>query len=165
MRACGFERVEHVLDRDLHVLREHLHRRRATVLGGQPVVDLLDLDRKLLGAPRHVYGPSEITEIALELAQDRRHGERREGGPSVGVVAVDRFDQAETGHLQQIVERLPGAAVAARQLAGQRQKAVDELLPRAWVTLPLPALEQQFSVGAGGGVLGADAGGVPDGCG
>jgi len=116
----GLQRVEHVLERQLHVLRERLHRRCSPLPGGQPLIDVSDLDRELLRATGYVHGPAEVTEVALELTEDRRYRKRRERGPAVGVVAVHRLDQAEAGHLQQIIERLMGAAVAARQLARQR---------------------------------------------
>jgi hypothetical protein len=38
--------------------------------------------------------PTFVPEIALELARDRRHSERRERGPAFRVEAVDGLQQA-----------------------------------------------------------------------
>ena len=62
------------------------------------------------------------------------------------VEAVDRLQQPERGDLDQVVERLAAALVAAGELAGERQEALDELLARELVA-GVRALEQR-AVGA-----------------
>ena len=80
--------------------------------------------------------------MALELAEDGRDGERRERRLARGVEAVDRLQQAERRDLDQIVELLAAALVAARELARERQEALHELLARGRVTLAVVAHEQ-----------------------
>ena len=91
---------------------------------------LVDLQRELLQVARHADRPRAVAEVALELAEDRRHGVARERDLARGVEAVDRLDQAERGDLDEVVERLVGALVAAGELAGERQEALGELLAR-----------------------------------
>jgi hypothetical protein len=83
--------------------------------------------------------------VALELAEDRRDGERGEGGLALGVEAVDRLEQAERRHLDEVVERLAAALVASRELAGEGQEALDEGLAGRRVAA-LVELHQQTPV-------------------
>ena len=69
----------------------------------------------------------------------REGGERRLAGR---VEAVDGLQQAERGDLDEVVELLAAALVAARQLARERQEARDERLAGRRVALPVVALEQ-----------------------
>ena len=78
-------------------------------------------------------GPRRVAEVALELAEDRRHRERREGDVAVGVEPVDGLDQGERGHLNQVLGGLGAADVAPRQAARQRQEALDERFARGLV--------------------------------
>jgi hypothetical protein len=48
----------------------------------------------------------------------------------VRVEALDRLQQPERGDLDQVVERLAGTLVAARELPRERQEALDERLAR-----------------------------------
>jgi hypothetical protein len=68
--------------------------------------------------------------VALELAEDRRDRVAGERDLAGGIEAIDRLDEPERRDLHQVVERLVGALVAARQLARQRQEALGELLAR-----------------------------------
>ena len=88
----------------------------------------VDLQRELLQVARHAHRPRAIAEVALDLAQDRRHRIAREGDLALEVEAVDRLDQTEAGDLEEVVEGLLGALVAARELARERQEALDEHL-------------------------------------
>jgi hypothetical protein len=58
--------------------------------------------------------------VALELAQDRRDGKARERRAAARVEAVDRLQQTQRGHLDQVVERLTAAVIAAGKLARER---------------------------------------------
>src|SRR5439155_17029293 len=88
------------------------------------------------------YRPGPVTEMALELAQDRRDGVAGEGDVAIGVEAVDRLDEPERRDLEEVLERLLGALVAARELARQQQEALDERLARRGVAVALVAQEQ-----------------------
>ena len=62
--------------------------------------------------------------------------------PALGVEAVDRLHEADAGDLHQVVERLVGALVAARELARERQEALDQLLARGRVAALVVAHQQ-----------------------
>jgi hypothetical protein len=47
--------------------------------------------------------PPRVPEVALELAHDRGHRERREREASIRVEALDRLDQPEAGDLHEVV--------------------------------------------------------------
>ena len=119
------------------------------VLLGQLLLRLFDLERLLLSSARHVYRPAEVAEVALELTENRRHRERGEGGPALGVEAVDRLDEAQAGDLEKVVERLSRAGVPSGELARQGQEAGYELVARAAVSVLLPADEELGRVGPG----------------
>ena len=88
----------------------------------------VDLQRQLLQVARHAHRPRAVAEVALDLAEDRRHRVARERDLALEVEAVDRLDQAERRDLEEVVEGLLGALVAARELARERQEALDEHL-------------------------------------
>ena len=124
------------------MLGDLVGRRRAAELARQVLDRVVDLHHALLHAARHVHGPAVVAEVALELAEHRRHrvgGERR---LARGVEAVDRLDQPERRDLDQIVERLVGAPVAARHPAREREQARDELLARGLVAVAVVAEQQ-----------------------
>jgi hypothetical protein len=66
--------------------------------------------------------------VALDLAQDRRHRVGRERDLTRHVEAINGLDQSERGDLHEVVDRLLRALVAARELARQRQVALDQLV-------------------------------------
>ena len=80
--------------------------------------------------------------MALELAEDRRRRVARELGSAAGLEAVDRLDQPEAGDLHEVVERLVGVAVAEREVAGERDVALDQLVAGSDVTVAVVAHEQ-----------------------
>ena len=69
-----------------------------------------------------------VTEVAPQLAADGRDGEAQEVGGLGGVVGTDRLDQAERGHLLEVLQREAAAAVATRDLAGDAQVEGDQLV-------------------------------------
>jgi hypothetical protein len=79
--------------------------------------------------------------VALELAEDGRDGEAREGGLARRVEAVDRLQQAQRGDLDEVVERLAAALVAPRELASEWQEALHERVAGRRVAA-MGALEQ-----------------------
>src|SRR5205085_11889921 len=66
-------------------------------------------------------------------AHDRRGGVRRELEASLGVEAVDRLEQADRRHLDEVVERLAAAAEAPGQVLGQPEMGADELFAQRGV--------------------------------
>ena len=65
-----------------------------------------------------------------------------ENATARGVEAVDRLQQAERGHLHEVVERLAAAFVAAREAACERQEPLHERLVRVPISGTLVAREQ-----------------------
>src|SRR5690606_16739955 len=60
-----------------------------------------------------------ITEISLDLAGDRRHGEADEAAPVLRVVAVDGVDQAQEGDLLEVLDFDSPIGVAVGEVEGQ----------------------------------------------
>ena len=83
-----------------------------------------------------------VAEVALELADDRRDGERGEREAAVGVEALDRLQQGERGDLLEIVE-LGLAVVAPSEVAAERQEALDQACACGGIALAQVAAEQQ----------------------
>src|SRR4051794_7450382 len=128
VRAGGLARLEHLLGRRPHALADLGRRRRAAELAAHVLADAVDLDGKLLEVARHPHRPAFVTKVTLELAEDRRHRERAEGGLPLRVEALDRLEQPQRRDLDQVVERLAGALVAPRELATERKEPLDERL-------------------------------------
>ena len=103
---------------------------------------VFDLERPLLHPARHVDRHHLVAEMALELADDGGDGVGLEGGAAAGVEAVDRLDQAERGHLEEVVDGLGAAAVAEGERTGQRQEGLDQLLAHVWITRAVVLLQQ-----------------------
>ena len=127
-------------------------RRRAVQLARE-VGDLaVDLQGELLEVARHADRPRLVAEVALELAEDRRDRAAQDRHLALRIESVDRLDQADRGDLDQVVERLLGALIAPRQLAGQRQEALDQLVAGAGLAVAQVADEELAilpSTGAG----------------
>src|SRR4051812_31361899 len=124
--AGGLARLQYVLDGRARALRDLGGRRRAAELARELLAARLELDRELLQVARDAHRPAAVAEVALELAQDGGDGETRERRLATWVKAVDRLQQAEAGDLDQVVQRLSPALVAAGELAGERQEATDQ---------------------------------------
>src|SRR5947208_4871913 len=157
VRAGRLERLEDLLLVGTHALGDLADRRGAVALSGQVGDRPVDAQGELLEVAWDPYRPGPVTEMALELAQDRRDGVAGEGDVAIGVEAVDRLDEPERRDLEEVLERLLGALVAARELARQRQEALDERLARGGVALALLAQKELAILSgplrpAGGGV-------------
>ena len=137
-RVVGQQRLGDVLDVHAAVLGDLAGGREAAELLAQRLGGLLDARDRLLDAARHVDRPRAVAEVALELAEDRRHGVGGEGDPAVGVVAVDRLDEAEVRDLAEVVERLAGVAVLDRQRTRQAACVARSGRPRRLVPRPGP---------------------------
>lgn len=105
------------------------------------MLSVRDLPGSLLRAAVDVQRPCRVTEVALELADDRRDGERAECEPTVWVEPLHRLDQAEARDLDEVLVRLTGLDVPARKLARQRQEPLDQLISCLAVAMPPPAHE------------------------
>src|SRR4051794_21168963 len=62
--------------------------------------------------------------------------------PAVGLESVDGLEQAEACHLDQILQRLTGMAIAAGELACERHEAHHELLARGDIPVAVVPLQQ-----------------------
>ena len=69
-----------------------------------------------------------VAEVAAHLAADRRHGVAQEVGRPLGVVAAGRLDQSEAGHLFEVFHGDPARSVAPRDVQGDLQIHLDELV-------------------------------------
>ena len=87
-----------------------------------------EFEAEVLQAAGDVQGPGLVAEVAFEFAQDGGDGEAREFGAVAGLEAVDGFDQADGGDLEQVVEGFVGVAVAAGEPPREREVTLDQLV-------------------------------------
>ena len=80
-----------------------------------------------------MHRPAAVAEVALDLADDRRHGVRLERHAAVEVEAVDRLDQPDRADLDQVVERFALAGIAAGDRPHERHVLFDQLVARPLV--------------------------------
>ena len=119
----------------------------SAIVGGRPRSAVSALDRareaeaQLLHAPRDVHRPGAVAEVALDLADDRRHGVRRELDAALEVEPLDREDEADRPDLDEVLERLAAAGVPRRDAPHERQVAIDDAIAGALVPGPI-GLEQ-----------------------
>ena len=73
---------------------------------------------KLLHPARDAHRPPSVTEMALQLARDRRCCERRELKAAVRIEALDRLQQPDDRNLTQVVERFAAVGKAPREEFG-----------------------------------------------
>jgi hypothetical protein len=90
--------------------------------------DLPQPEVQLLEPPRDPYSPSLVSEVALQLPDDRGGRVGREFDLPPRVEPVDRLHQADRGHLDEIVERLAASREAAGEVFDQPEVRLDELL-------------------------------------
>src|SRR5205085_202070 len=105
----------------------------------QPVARDRHPRAELLDVARDADHPAAITEMALDLARDRRDREGREAHVSVEVEAVDRLDEAERGDLLEVVQRLALVGIPPRERACQWKRPLDELPACPFVSVVVPA--------------------------
>jgi hypothetical protein len=84
-----------------------------------------------------------VAEVALDLADHRRHRIGAERDAAVGVVAVDRLHQPDRGDLDEVVGRHARRLVAARDRARQRQVRHHELLAQRGIAARLEPVEAE----------------------
>src|SRR3954469_1681413 len=141
-RRGELEAGEHALDAELGVVGELLRRRRAAVARGELLDRAGQRQHALLVAAGHLHRPRVVAVVALELADDRRDRVRGELAAALGVEALDGAQQADARDLDEVVERLGAAAVAAGEAAGERHEALDELVAGAEVAEACVPAEQ-----------------------
>ena len=88
----------------------------------------VELDVQLLHSPRHPDRPALVAEVALQLADDRRSGERRELEAAFGLEALDRLDEAERCDLDEVVERDAPVGEPPGEMLGETQVGLDQLV-------------------------------------
>jgi hypothetical protein len=72
--------------------------------------------------------------VVPDRALDRRDGEAREVVATLGVEAVDCFDQPDRADLYEILEPFPPVRIAPCERTHERQVTLDEPLSRSRVT-------------------------------
>ena len=78
----------------------HLGDGRGPPVALRQLVDgLLGADVQVVHPPRRPNPPAPVTKVALQLAEDRRGGERRQLGASGQVEPLDRFKEADQRNL------------------------------------------------------------------
>src|SRR4051794_16444566 len=126
VRAGGLERLEHVLLLDPDRLGDLGDRRLTTQVGRELGHLAIDAQRELLEVARDADGPGAVAEVALDLAEDGRDRVARERDVAAEVEAVDRLDEPEARDLEEVVEGLLRALVAAGELAREGEEALDQ---------------------------------------
>src|SRR5947209_16995443 len=96
---------------------------------------------ELLRATGHAHRPRSVAKVALQLALDRRGGERRELEVALGIEALDGLQHAELRDLEQVVERLAAVREAAREMRRERSVRLDELVAELAVA-GVPVLDE-----------------------
>ena len=159
MGVPGLHRLEHLLGLEVEGLGDLVDGRNPSELGGQSRRLALDLGDALLQLARHPHRPAAVAEVALELTEDRRDGIARERHAALRVEAVERLDEPEARHLDEVVERLAIAAVARCEATRERHETLDQLLANHGVAPSGVAPQQdafvdELLVGPGGRVFG-----------
>jgi hypothetical protein len=134
--------LQHLFVAGLDPLSDLLDRRRMAELRRQLRHRPLHLQDSLLDVAGDVNRPAPVAEVPLELAEDGRDGEGREGGAALRIEAIDGLDESDACHLDEIVEGLCPAGVAGGEPPGQRHEAFDELLADNRRMILRVALEQ-----------------------
>ena len=130
MGARGLERLDHVFFLDVGRRGDLGDRRRPAELGRELVDEARDAERQLLHPPGHVHAPRAIAEVTADLADDRRHGIRRELDAALELEPVDRLDQADRADLDEIVDGLAAARVPTGERANERHQLLDQTVAR-----------------------------------
>src|SRR5205085_11539874 len=123
-----------LLGAELEILRQLVGRGRAPPSRSEPLLGVADLQRALLMPTRDMHRPARVTEVTAHLAQDRRDGKGRERVSEIGIKSLYGLQQAQQRHLEQVVEGLRRAVVAARERSRERHVLAHERLPRRRVT-------------------------------
>ena len=148
--AAGALALDDLFDAQTRGLAELRGGRGAPERLGQPLRLARELEAAVLQPARDMQRPGLVAEVALELAEDGRHREAGELGAATGLEAVDRLDEPDAGDLDEVVERLLAVAVAAGELACEREVALDQLVAQPRVAR-VPVLGEQLRLVGGVG--------------
>src|SRR5680860_1236253 len=110
------------------MLCQLLNGRGAVELDGELLDDLVQTDVEVLQRPRDLDRPALVPEVALDLAENGGCGVGGEFHPAGDVETVDRLDQTDRAHLNQVLDRLAPGSEAARETANQGKVPGDGLL-------------------------------------
>src|SRR5947209_12808091 len=105
-------RLERLLDRAAKRSRQLLDRRRPAEVVRQALAGAAQGQRPLLKVARYVQRPALVAKVTLELAEDGGRGKASELVASAGLKALDRTEESQARHLDEVVDRLVGVAVA-----------------------------------------------------
>jgi hypothetical protein len=136
-RRAGAERLarfEDALEREARAACDLFDRRRVTEIVQQLCDRTLDQHRLLLQIARWPDGPARVAKVTAHLSGDGRPCIAREWHAAGWVIAINRLEEANAGHLQEVIERLLRLQVLAGDVPCQREVALDELLAQQRVT-------------------------------
>jgi hypothetical protein len=119
---------------------ELLDRRRAARPHGLVPDRLLRRLPELLQATRDAHRPALVAEVALDLPEDVRRSVSRELYVPVHVEAVYGLDQADGGHLHQVVHGLAAACELAGKELGEGELLLDHPLAGAFIAFAVVTL-------------------------
>jgi hypothetical protein len=125
-------RFEHHVVTDPQGVGQLAHRRGSVELAAQRLRRGGDPGRQLLGGAGHLRRPRVVPEVALDLADDGRDGERGEARAAVDVESLHGLDETLEGDLLEVVERLAAAEEPPGQAAREAFKSAkrNESEPR-----------------------------------
>ena len=133
VRLQRVQRLEDVVLSDVGRRGDLGNRRRSAEVLPHARHGSVDQDRGLLDVARHPERPPSVSEMALQLAHDRRGGVGRERNTAFRVEAIDRVQQTERSGLRQVVDGLAPAGEAAGEVLREREELLGELFTRGRV--------------------------------
>ncbi len=103
---------------------------------------------QLLEPPRHTYRPALVAEVPLDLTDDGGGGVGGELHAALRVEAVHGLDQADGGHLGEVVQRLAAVAEPAGQVLDERQVHAHQPIAqlRAYSGVPAGSLRSSMNI-------------------
>ena len=113
----------------------------------QLVAGAVDGQVELLKPARHLNRPALVAEIALDLADDRGRGVRRELHAALQLEPVDRFEQSYRSDLNEIVEGLAAIRKTHREKTNEVKMHDDELVAQLLV-LRVRCIRRRFVTAA-----------------
>ena len=131
--VARFDRLQHLFLRHRRGVGDLADRRRPPELLGQLAHHRAEPEVQLLDPPGNPDRPPLVAEVALQLAHDRRGGVGGELEAPLGVEPVDRLEQAEGGHLHEVVEGLAPVGEPAGEVLGQAHVGGDQLVAQGTV--------------------------------
>src|SRR5207237_530444 len=138
---AGFHRLEDLVDRHLGPLGDLGDGGGAAQLLRQVVDHRPHPQVQLLHPAGNPHGPALVAEVALQLTDDRRGGERRELQPPARIEPLDGLQQPEEGDLDEVLDRLAPVLESAGEVLGQADLRGDDLVAQRLVAALAVLLE------------------------